>query len=323
MYRPWAVCVMLLSLPSPAFADVPVSTVANLAFHSSMWVNLHHTLFAAAWAKRPEAGTRRLVGPMPSPLAGPLSEEERESWDAAVGYYDRELADRDLRAGRGITLIKRALAEEDLSANAIGSELRAVLERAAPVYRRHFWPAHDRANREWIRATSALLRTIERDIVDSHERLYARPWFTSPVRVDIVWVGRAYTTLDPVTHATVSPAEGSGLSGWTGVEMVLHEVSHELILPTEDVLATALGTHLKQHGGLWHVLQFYQTGTALQRILRSRGIDYTPYMYSTGLFDRAWSHYRKPVEDHWGLYVRGEITRAQAIERLLAALITG
>ena len=31
------------------------------------------------------------------------------------------------------------------------------------------------------------------------------------------------------------------MNGWTGVEMVLHEVCHELILPTESLLAEALG----------------------------------------------------------------------------------
>jgi hypothetical protein len=313
------VCLILLGLAGPSSADQPVTTIANLEFHSAFWVNLHHTLFAAAWARRPDTGTRRLVGPLPAPLAGELSPDERAAWDAAVGYYDRELADRDLRSGRDMTPIKWALAEETLSAGVIGAELRAVLERAAPVYRRHFWPAHDRANREWIQATADRLRTIEREIVASHERLYARPWFSSPVRVDITWAGRAYTTLDPATLATVSPAEPA-LTGWTAVEIVLHEVCHELILPTERLLDEALGNRRAEHGGLWHVIQFYQTGAALQRVLRARDIDYTPYMYSTGLFDRAWSQYRKPVEEHWGPYVRGEITQAEAIARTVAAL---
>ena len=88
-------------------------------------------------------------------------------------------------------------------------------------------------------------------------------------------------------------------------------------------MAEALGDRAKEHGGLWHVIQFYQTGTALQRILRTRNIDYSPYMYSTGLFDRAGSHYRKPVEDSGALDVRGEITRARAIERLVAAVTGG
>jgi hypothetical protein len=320
MLRACAVWLVLLGLAGPASADAPVSTVAQLELHSSFWLNLHHTLFAAAWAQRPDTGQRRLVGPLPSPLTGQLTDDERGAWDAAVSYYGRELADRDLRTGKGMTSIKLALAADTLSEPAIGPELRGVLERAAPVYRRHFWPAHDRANRDWIRTQSDLLRTIERDVVTSHERLYGRPWFASPVRVDVVWVGRAYTTLDPVTHATVSPAEGSGLTAWTGVEMILHEVCHELILPTEAALAEAFGDRISEHGGLWHVIQFYQTGADLQRILRTRDIDYTPYMYSTGLFDRAWKQYRRPVEDSWAPYVRGEIARARAIEQLVAAV---
>ncbi len=174
------------------------------------------------------------------------------------------------------------------------------------------------SNRDWIQTTVERLRTIENEIVSAQARLYGRPWFTAPVRVDIVWIGRAYTSLFP-THATVSPAEGP-LVGWTGVEMVLHEVSHELILPTQMELSTAFGDRWKDHGVLWHVVQFYMTGLALERILAARGIEYRQFLYSESLFDRAWSQYRKPVEESWAPYVRGEITRAQAIERTLAAV---
>jgi hypothetical protein len=64
---------------------------------------------------------------------------------------------------------------------------------------------------------------------------------------------------------------------------------------------------------LWHIIQFYVTGAAVQQALRARGVNYAPYMYSTGLFDRAWSHYRKPVEANWGPYVEGKIAREGAI----------
>ena len=105
-----------------------------------------------------------------------------------------------------MTPIRRALVAEDLAAEAIGKGHRAMLERAAPAYRRHFWPDHDRANRDWIQATRAIFCARSRPTsFRSHERLYGRSWFKSPVRVDIVWAGRAYTSLDPVTHATVSP----------------------------------------------------------------------------------------------------------------------
>jgi hypothetical protein len=316
-----SIALLLLGLAPPAAAaEAPVAVVANLALHSSFWINLHHTLFAAAWARRPDTGARRLIGLPPTPLTAPMSEKETAIWTAAIDYYDRELADRDLRRGRGMTDIKLALVTENLSADAIGGALRTHLEAAAAVYRKHFWGSHDEANRRWIADTAGMLRSIERDVVSGHERLYGRPWFTSPVRVDIVWIGRAYTTLDPWTHATVSPAEVATLSPWTGVEIVLHEVAHELILPTERLLADAFGKPLEAHAGMWHPLQFYLTGSALQKILRARGVDYTPYLYSTGLLDRAWSQYRRVFEEHWEPYVRAEISRADALARTVTAL---
>lgn len=320
MRRLAAACLLVLLTAAPSAGDEPVVTVAQLEFHSAFWVNLHHLLYGAAWAGRPDTAARRWR--LPAPLNGVLSPEERSIWDSAVDYYDRHVADRDLLSGSGMTPLRVALSDEDLASDAVGPELRMVLERAAPIYRRHFWPAHDAANRLWIRETAERLRTIEREIVVAHERLYGRPWFDAPVRVDIVWMGRAYTSLNPMTLATVSPAESGAMrvAEWTGVEMVLHEVCHELILPMRDALTTALGDGLKQHGGLWHVVQFYVTGTALQQILEARGVSYSPYMYSTGLFDRAWSQYRTPIEESWLPYVRGEITRDQAIERTVAAL---
>jgi len=301
-------------------ANALVTEVEQLRFYSSFWINLHHTLYGAAWDLRPHTGARRPVDPLPARLTAPFTDEERATWEAAIVFYDRDIADRDLRFGRGMADIKLALADGRLDADVIGKELRATLERAAPIYRRHFWPAHDRSNREWIAETSERLRGIARDIVPTLERLYARSWFTSPIRVDIVWVGRAYTTLNP-THATVSTAENV-LKNWTSVEIVLHEISHELILGIERELAVAFGDRLGGHDGLWHVVQFYLTGMAVQDVLRRRGVDYSPYLYSTGLFDRAWSNYRKTIEDVWTPYIRGTATRAQAIERTVAA-VTG
>ena len=318
MRRASLVLLFVLCVARPSSADEPVVVVANLAFHSAFWPNLHHALYGAAWARRPKTGARRLMPDLPAPLTETLAAEDRAAWDAAVDYYDRNLADRDLLTGRGMERIKTALAADDLASDAIGPELRGVLERVAPIYRQRFWPAHDRSNREWIQSTAERLRTIETEIVSEQARMYGRPWFTAPVRVDIVWIGRAYTSLFP-THTTVSPAEGP-LTGWTSVEMVLHEVSHELILPIQQELAAAFGERWKQHGVLWHVVQFYITGLALERILAARGIEYRKYLDSEGLFDRAWPQYRKPIEDSWAPYVRGEITRAEAIARTAAAV---
>jgi hypothetical protein len=316
---PRLIIVMLLLVGArPVFADQPVVTEANLAFHSAFWVNLHHTLFGAAWDRRPQTSGRRLIPALPQPLSAPLSDDERKTWDAAIGYYEGALASEDLRTGRGMTAIKRALADERLDAPAIAPELRAVLESAAPIYRRYYWAAHDRSNRAWIDDIVGRLRSVERELVPALERAYARPWFSAPVRVDVTWVGRAYTTLQP-THTVMSPAEPN-MTGWLGLEIVLHEAAHELIQPTDEALASALGDRRRAHGDLWHAVQFYLSGTVLQQILRQRSIDYSPYLYATGLFDRAWKEYRPLIEQVWSAYLRGDITRDVAIERTVAGL---
>jgi hypothetical protein len=293
-----------------------IATVSSLQFHSDFWMNLHHVLYAAAWSNRPQAGTlRALAGALPAPLDPPFTDEERSTWRAAVEYYDRELAGRDLLFGRGMMSVKDALVAGDLSRDAIGPDLQRILESTAPIYRRYFWFTHDRANRQWTNATVEQVKMVGPDLISRLEKFYGVGWFPEPVRVDVVWVGNrqgAYTTDGPPPHVTISSGDPDN-SGWTGLEIVFHEVSHVLVLPLQNELETALGPQARTHEVLWHVIQFYVTGSAVQQTLKARSIDYVPYMYSTGLFDRAWSRYRAAVEANWGPYVQGTVTRAEAI----------
>ena len=302
-----------------------VAEVHGLRFHSAFLLNVHHTLYAAAWARRPEAGTlRALAGPLPAPLDAEMTPEERSAWTAAVDYYDREVASRDLLFARGMVEIKTALAAGDLSAPAITPEHRRVLESAAPVYRRCFWTAHDRVNRQWIESTVTNIRKVGPDVIGTLEKLYGVPWSSSPIRVDVVWVGNrqgAYTTIEP-THVTTSAGDPDN-KDWSAVETVFHEVSHALVLPLQGDLQRALGDHAREHRVLWHVVQFYLTGSAVRQALRARGIEYVPYLYSTGLFDRAWPQYRKAVETAWQPYVEGTTTRDAAIAATLRLLGAG
>jgi hypothetical protein len=286
--------LLLLCVARPSNADEPVVVVANLAFHSAFWPNLHHALYGAAWARRPKTGARRLMPDLPAPLTTTLFGEERAAWEAAVDYYDRTLADRDLLGDLGMMRIKIALAAEDLASEAIGAELRAVLERVAPIYRQRFWAAHDRSNREWIQETVERLRTIEKEIASAQERMYGRAWFDAPVRVDIVWIGRAYTSLFP-THATVSPAEGP-LTGWTSVEMVLHEVSHELIL------LDAAGARQR----LWRSLEAARCAVARRAVLHDRPRTRTD---SGGARDRV------PEVSRFGRPVRSRVAAISQADR--------
>jgi hypothetical protein len=60
-----------------ASTRAPVAEAANVRFYSDELLNLHHTLYAAAWAQRPDAGTRSFAGNLPALLDAPLTPAER------------------------------------------------------------------------------------------------------------------------------------------------------------------------------------------------------------------------------------------------------
>ena len=303
------VCVPAAVAAQSETASKPVAEVANVRFESDPLVNLHHVLYAAAWVRRPDR-TRSLAGELPAPLEARMTGEERAAWDAAVDYYDKHMASRDLLFARGMEELKGALVAGNLGSDAVGPELRAVLESAMPVYRRYFWPDHDRANRAWIAATRDRMTRIAPEVIARLEKLYGVKWFTSPVRADVVWVANAqgaYTTDGPPPHATISIET----TGWASAEIVFHEFSHVLVLPLERRLADALGDRIRNHRVLWHAVQFYLTSAAVQEVLKARGITYTPF--SADLLTRAWPQYRQVIETNWGPYVQGRIGMDEAI----------
>jgi hypothetical protein len=81
--------------------------------------------------------------------------------------------------------------------------------------------------------------------------------------------------------------------------------------------AAALGK--KVPGGLWHLCLFYITGEVWRSQLAARGIQYEPYLYKTGLFDRSWKSLRLPVETHLKPYVEGRVSAETAFRGLIAS----
>ena len=82
----------------------------------------------------------------------------------------------------------------------------------------------------------------------------------------------------------------------------------------------ALAESHKQASDLWHVVLFYVTGEVTRQQLAASGIEYRHYLYSTGLFDRAWPRFRVPIEQHVQAYIDGKITLEQMASNLAAAI---
>ncbi len=140
-------CLFLLLASAVALATIRPTAQPNtlFAFHSNPWLNLHH--FARASARG---------GPAPTDL----SQEGSRQWAAGVEFYKRYAA-RDLLLDDGMVDIKSALrgaeGKTSLDGITIDAALKATLEPLMPIYQKHWWPEHDRANRAWIAAVQPLL----------------------------------------------------------------------------------------------------------------------------------------------------------------------
>lgn len=309
------------SMPAPD--DAIVDEALSLQLHSAFWINLHHVLYAEAWARRGAPAMQALAQPFPAPLVAPLTADERAAWDRAVAYYDHNLASLDLLFDPQLDAIRLALIGAPAGHPLAGlpASLADVLAAAAPVYRARWWPAHDRANRAWITDLTPRLRAVSPEVPDRLARLYATPWFTTPTRVDVVFVAKrqgAYTHIAPAPHLTIS-ATDPDTQQWGAVESVFHEASHALIDPVRDAFDRELRTAGKTQPALWHVALFYAAGEVVRQALAARAIAYTPYLYATGLFDRAWPALRVPVEAHWRPYIDGKIPLDAAVRAVVAA----
>lgn len=301
----------------------PVAEVEGLRMFSDFWLNLHHFLYVSAWARRAHTpGQRRLAMPLPADNGVAMTDEERATWDAAVSYYDHELASKDLLFDDGLTAINNSLAgAKTLPGLSLAADHRRFLEAAAPIYRRYWWPQHDAANRAWITDVARQSAPVAPQIIDRLTSLYGIKWFDKPVRVDVVRVGKsqgAYTAVVPRVHIIVASADAS-YAGRAGTEMLFHESSHGLIQNVRAAVDQAMAAVGKNPRDLWHVVLFYITGEVTRQTLAARGIEYEPYLYATGLFARAWPMFRGPIEQTVRPFVDRKINLDEMARTLAAS----
>ncbi|MGH9458159.1 MAG: hypothetical protein ACRD2J_11040 [Thermoanaerobaculia bacterium] len=290
-----------------------VARAGPYTFHSSFWVSLHQTLMHCATAKTP------------CDLAA-LTADERAEWEAAVETY-RTTGEGQITFRRPMAITSDALTTvpDDEIAPEIREPLGPALRRAAPAYRRHFWPADDRANRFWIAYASAMVADAGAELAAAHERAYGLPW-PQAIRIDAAPYAvpfGAYTMIgrSAGVHETVA---ARGDQGAGALETVVHEASHALVSPSEGPVADAIAKHAERLGidpprDLWHVILFATSSELTVRALSRRGIiDYTPM--ADDLLTRAWPEYRAAIEEHWIAWLDGAIGMDEAIGRIVEAI---
>ena len=327
-----ALAVALILPTGAAKQKTSTRTAPLFEFHSNFWVNLHQTLFHEALlsesllsAGKPD---RRLQSDTPLAASG-MSDAEKKAWDAAVTFYAntfaerRELFDDDMvRVNKQLT----SLPDNSTNSTAAGlpPALAAVLQSAAPVYAKYWWPAHDKSNKDWIASQTANVKALGPTVAAAMEKDLHQAWPAAPLRVDVCYyvpeIGHAYTTDDP-PHTTFS-SSGVQLEGLSGFETLFHEASHSFADTMSNTLFSECGAEKKNCGDLWHAILFYTAGVEVRRALPPADqANFTAYAYKYGLYGRGdYPKYRRVLESDWQKYLDGQMDFTAAIRAMAADL---
>lgn len=327
-------------------------TLPVFELHSGFWINLHHTLYQEARQRKAatsrDAGTTKSAATAAkSALAGKgLTDAEQKAWDDAVAFYGENYAEKDLLFTTELIQLKDQLGDfedcDELSGRkrkfcdaGLPTKLTQVLETAAPVYRAHLWPEHDKANRRWILQVAPLVREQGVGLSERLADIYQTRWPHGKIRVDVVayanWAG-AYTTVDPL-RVTISSLDSRN-QGPQALEVLFHEGSHGIAEPVQRAIIRECRQRDKPiPRDLWHALVFYTTGEVIRTVLTSSAsskggdkgdgvsaIGYNTYAFREGLYERGWKNYLELLQRFWQPYLDGRATFDDAIARMVSSL---
>lgn len=313
--------------------------------HSGFWSNLHHFLYLQSRllktgppAPHPERGEAQ-PDELPVSLIG-FPEADIHAWQDAVSFYSKDLGNRDLLLNGDMEIINNQLSLmegcPDLEGkttpycrSGLRPDLVEALERAAPVFRAHWWDQQDRANREWISQIAPLIQKMGVELSGQLVDVYQRPWPSQRIRVDVVWYGGpfgAYTSLDPM-HITISSHDPRN-RGVYGFEVLFHEASHAVSGYVTEMIAKDFRARDKPiPRDFWHALLFYTTGEIVRRDIeygsmtftneqRNGASEYLPYAARFGLYSGAWEHFRALLDLYWLPYLDGRVSFETAMARM-------
>jgi hypothetical protein len=325
-------CLGVGAVSCPAQTDTRKQETGTIFdFHNGFWINLHHFLYWQALSAAPIKSMHPLtLNQADAEEQIRLTPQERTSWDSAVAYYTGSLIQRDLLFDEGMEAIKNKLEDAETSAGLadvqIPAELRAVLLRAAPIYRKHWWPSHETQNRRWIAQLKPLIEMHGESIRRSLVKIYEIIWPRQPVRIDTVvyanWAG-AYTTLEP-TRPTISTTD-PGNQGHAALEIVFHESSHGMmdeVIPAlesaeQDTNSSNSRGTVRFRRDLWHEVLFFTSGQLVADCIP----DYVPFADKNGLWTRAWpGPDRALIEQDWKPHMNGNVGLQPALAKLVRDL---
>jgi hypothetical protein len=289
------------------------------------WLNLHSFLYVLG---RAEAGMRDIkrravVGAPADQDAGlrSLTDAERNVWRDAVTAYAKSVSLKDAVFDAEVFDVSNALvalkASDDLDrAKGLNPAVRAILEKAAPIYRKAWWPQHQQSNTDRVAQLQRLVAQYGDQVLRYITRAYQEPWPAGGYPVNISaytnWAGAYSTRGDLLVFSSTDP----GNTGTLGLEIVFHEAMHQWDQQMMKKLADAGKQSGKRAipGGITHSMIFFTAGEAVRSVVPA----HTPYADVNGIW-RTDNHVtNKPLLDAaWKPYLDGQGTLSEALVGLL------
>jgi len=294
------------------------------------WLNLHHFLYVLgrAEAKTPDSTEAAVVGVPREAERGlqGLTRDEQTIWAGAVTEYAKGLSLKS-NLDQPMTSVTRSLAgigdRPTLAGISLDPAAAAVLERAAPIYRKAWWTAHREANRRWRSSAEKLADQYGRAAIEFVSKAYETTWPAAGYPIHISGYANfagAYS-IGGANFLIMSSMTDQN-AGLYGLEIMVHEGMHQWdgqISTSLTTQARALGVSIPRD--LTHAMIFFTAGEAVRRIDPM----YVPYADKYDVWPKQLSgsplpaQRLKPVlEEIWKPYLNGKGTRDGALKALVA-----
>jgi hypothetical protein len=296
------------------------------------WLNLHHYLYVLGRAHNGADSGQPAVASAPDDERqgrAALSDADRTSWDEAVSAYASGLSRQSSVLQPPLAPMTVALATggdtETFPVATFDASTRSILERAAPIYRKGWWPRHRSLNQQYERALKEMIDRDGAAIVAFVTRAYQMEWPQNPYPVHLV----AYSNFQGAFSLTggrvlIMSTNANPLNDrWYPLESAFHEAMHQW----DNVVAAVLRTQAAASGvsvpqDFSHVLIFVTAGEAVRRLHP----EHVPLMDAAGLWKLTLSGARMPAQrlktpvmDIWKPYLDGHGTRDEVLRQLLVA----
>ena len=287
------------------------------------WLNLHHFLYVLGRAQNgaPDAKRSAVVNAPADQVEGlkGLNEADRKAWTDAVTFYANGLGkldavfDRDLY---NITNAMRVPPNATSKALKVDAALLATLEQASPIYRRVWWPRHQRENNARVRNYASQLEQNGNAVLAYITRAYALEWPRGGHLVNFSgytnWAG-AYSTGGGLIVASSLDEQTLGS---LGLESIFHEGMHQWDQPMLARLVRLSKEHQTPppRGGITHALIWYTAAKAVRSVIPShRG-----YAETLGMWrQNPNGGFKAGLDTYWKPYLDGNGTLDDALVGLL------